>query len=290
MGAKKKPDSMLVKDWMNKEVAYITLPSSRDDVLDILKKKQVSGVPVVKGGALAGIVTRVDLLKNPEEEQVAMLMSRDPISVPPESTLVDAARLMLKHSIRRLPVTGAKGKLMGIITIADVVQAIIEMDLDDPVGGLIDPETPAVWDETPLSLVGRIFELGFLKAAPVLNSREELVGVITDKHLIAASRVEDSVHRSDLSGTDEDQWSWESIRDTMKLYYGISKVRLPNVPLKQIMLKSSVTCYRNSTASECAKKMRENKLDQLPVVNAQNHLIGLLRDRDLLKALVKHAK
>ncbi len=76
----------------------------------------------------------------------------------------------------------------------------------------------------------------------------------------------------------------------MKLYYGISKVRLPNVPLKQVMLKSSVTCYRNSTASDCAKKMREHKLDQLPVVNAQNHLIGLLRDRDLMKALVKHAK
>lgn len=290
MGATKKPDSMLVKDWMYKEVAYITLPSSRDDVLDMLKKKQVSGVPVIKNGGLTGIITRVDLLKHPEEEQVAMLMSRDPISIPPESTLADAAKLMLKHGIRRLPVTGVKGKLMGIITIADVVRAIQEMDLDDSVGGLIEQETLAVWDETPLPVVGRIFELGFLKAAPVLNSKEELVGVITDKHLIAASRVEDSVHRSDLSGTDEDQWSWESIRDTMKLYYGISKVRLPNVPLKQLMQKSNVTCYRNSSASECAKKMRDQKLDQLPVVNAQNHLIGLLRDRDLLKALVKHAK
>lgn len=290
MGSKKKADGYLVKEWMNREVAYLTLPASRDDVLDILKKKRISGVPVIKGGSLAGIVTRVDLLKHPEEEQVAMLMSRDPVSIAPDAPLAEAAKLMLRHGIRRLPVTGTKNKLLGIITIADIVEAVRDLEIDDPVGGLIEPGTFAVWDEVPLPLLGRIFELGFLKAAPVLNRKEELVGVITDKDLIAASVVEDAVHHSDLSGTDEDKWSWESVRDTMKLYYGISKVRLPDVPLKNVMQKASITCYKNSKVWECAKKMRDHKLDQLPVVNAQNHLVGMLRDRDLLKALVKRAK
>ncbi|MBI4362574.1 MAG: CBS domain-containing protein [Euryarchaeota archaeon] len=281
--------AFLVKDVMRKDVAYVTLPGSRDDVLDILKKKHISGVPVVKNGALMGIVTRVDLLKHPDEEQIAMLMTRGPISIDPEASLLDAARLILKHNIRRLPVTARGTKLLGIVTVADVVETISKMEIHDPIGSYIEPEVYPIWDGTPLPVVGRIFELGFLKAAPVLNSKEELVGLITDKHLIAASTIEDSVGKSDMSaGSDDDAWTWESMRDTMKIYYGIAKVHLPEVPLREAMAKHIFTAFKGTEVSECARRMRERKFDQAPVVDAHNKLIGMVRDRDLLKALVKH--
>jgi CBS domain-containing protein len=288
---KKAKKEIKVKDRMIKGVAYVTLPGSRDDVLNILKKKQVSGVPVVKGGALVGIVTRVDLLKHPEEEQIALLMTRDPISVEADASIIEASKLISKYNIRRLPVVSKTKKLLGIITIADIVSLIAESGIKDPVGNYIEDEVYALWDETPLPVVRRILELAFLKAAPVLNSKEELVGIMADRDIIALSTIEDSVRMSDMSaGTDDDAWTWESMRDTMKLYYGISKVNVPNVPLKNVMIRKIVTAFKGSEVSSCAGVMSKSKFDQIPVVDARNKLIGILRDRDLIRALIKHEK
>jgi CBS domain-containing protein len=68
-----------VSDIMIRDVACATLPGSRDEVLEILKAKRVSGVTVLKDGKLVGIVSRSNLLQNPEEEQLALLMTRDPV-------------------------------------------------------------------------------------------------------------------------------------------------------------------------------------------------------------------
>ena len=62
------PQSIKVDDVMVRDVARAELPGSRDEVLEILKLKHISGVPIVKNGELVGIVTRTDMLKKPEEE------------------------------------------------------------------------------------------------------------------------------------------------------------------------------------------------------------------------------
>jgi len=48
---------------MVRDVAYVGIPGSRDDVLKTLQDRRVSGVPVVKKGDLVGMITRTDLLK-----------------------------------------------------------------------------------------------------------------------------------------------------------------------------------------------------------------------------------
>ncbi|MCZ7399902.1 MAG: CBS domain-containing protein, partial [Candidatus Methanoperedens sp.] len=116
-----------------------------------------------------------------------------------------------------------------------------------------------------------------------------LVGVASDKDLISASVIEDKTEMSDMSaGSDDDAWTWESMRDTMSLYYSVSKIQLPNSPVKDIMkLKGEQeTATLSSPASDCARKMRRNRIDQLPVINSTRKLLGLLRDKDLLKAII----
>jgi len=49
---------MSVEDVMTRDVVYTTIPGSRNKVLDLLKEKHVSAVPVVKDESLIGIVTR----------------------------------------------------------------------------------------------------------------------------------------------------------------------------------------------------------------------------------------
>src|SRR5574337_1869283 len=114
------PENITVEEVMIREVASAELPGSRDEVLEILKTKHISGVPIVKGGELVGIVTRTDLLKHPEEEQIAMLMTRNPVTISPDKSIGEAACVIREKNIRRLPVV-EDHSLVGIITIADIV-------------------------------------------------------------------------------------------------------------------------------------------------------------------------
>ncbi len=274
-----------VRDIMVENVAYVTLPGIREEIMKICKDRHISGVPVVKGGEVEGVVTRQDLLKNPNERQIALLMSRNPITISPEATIAEAARIILSRRIRRLPVVEGE-KLVGIITVADIVMEIAKGGYKAPIGNYMGEKTIAIWNEMPLSVAGRIMELGRVKAAPVLNLEFELVGLITDRDLINAAVIEDETGHSDLSlGADEDAWTWEGMRDTMKLYYGVSKIKLPDKRVSEVMVKEVVTATRNCEVNECAGKMSENKFDQLPVISTRGKLTGMLLDRNLLKVL-----
>ncbi|MGB2727235.1 MAG: CBS domain-containing protein [Halobacteriota archaeon] len=275
-----------IREIMVEDVAYVTLPGSRGELMGICKERYISGVPIVKEGKVVGVVTRQDLLRNPDEEQIALLMSRNPITVSPDATIVEAARIILSRRIRRLPVMEEE-KLVGIISIADIVRKIAEMDINVPVSDYIGDNTVVVWDEMPLSVAGRIMELAGAKAVPVLNVGLELVGLITDRDLINAAVIEDGIEHSDLSlGSDEDEWSWEGMRDTMRLYYNVSKIKLPDKLVRDVMVKELVTATRNSEVSGCAEKMSKNKFDQLPVISASGKMTSILLDRNLLNVLV----
>jgi CBS domain-containing protein len=281
------PNYTAVKDIMVWDVAYATLPGSRDEILEILKNKHVSGVPVVKNGELAGIVTRTDLLKHPEEEQLAILMTRDPITIKPDESIVEAARKILQYGIRRLPVV-ENNALVGLITIADIVGSIASFNISVSIGNLISDQTIVIWDETPVSMVGMIMEMAEVKAAPVVNISKEVLGVISDKDLINMSIIEDSVEHSDMSaGSDDDEWTWESMRDTMSLYYSVSKIKLPDTPVKEaVKLRGNpVTIVPSTSVSDTARKLKRNNIDQMPVLSANNKLKGMLYDFDLFKAL-----
>jgi CBS domain-containing protein len=281
------PESIAVDEVMIKEVASAALPGSRDEVLQILKTKHISGIPIVKDGELAGIVTRTDLLKHPEEEQIAMLMTRNPVTISPDKSIVDAARVILEKKIRRLPVVDDHS-LMGIITIADIVGAIARLNITSPISGYIGDNVVSVWSETPIVVVGTIMDLADVKAVPILDSNLDLLGVVSDKDLISASAIEDRTEMSSMSaGSDDDAWTWESLRDTMSLYYSVSKIKLPGSPVKGIVkLKGEPdTAVLSSQVSDCARKMKRNRIDQLPVISSERKLLGLLRDKDLLRAI-----
>ena len=277
---------ILVEEIMTRDVVYTTIPGSRDKVLNLLKERHVSAVPVVKDGSLVGIVTRSDFLENPEEEQTALLMTRDPITAEPYESIESAARRLIEHGIRRLPVV-ENGELVGIITVSDIIGTIANLGIEDPIGEYVDPFVVSVWEETPLPLVGRIMELAGVKVVPVLDSACNFVGVISDKDLIQSSIIVDTVERSDMSaGSDEDVWTWESIRDTMSLYYSVSRVELPDIPAKEIMKNNDLTVLQTTPVSECARMMHRRGQRHLPLVKSNQQLKGLVEDTDLLKAIV----
>ena len=94
---------MLVKRTMSKNVVSVSVPGNREKVLDLMRKENKAVLPVVKEDTdiLVGLVTRSDLINNPDEEQIATLMTRDLITVKPGDDVVDAARVMMENNVRR---------------------------------------------------------------------------------------------------------------------------------------------------------------------------------------------
>ena len=278
MGAK-------VADYMTTDVVSVEIPGNRDDVLKILKRTGISGVPVLKDNKLVGIITRKDLLRKSEETQLGLLMTNDPVTISPDTTIQEAARVLITENVRRLPVVEDE-TLIGLLSVADLVHAIAQMRIPEEIKDHFTSQTFAIWEETPLPLVGRIMEISGFEAIPILDAESRLQGIISERDLIRHSSIEDMVEVSDFSnGTDDDEWTWESIRDMHTISYGISKIQLPNRPVKTAMVKNVISVPLNAEVSECALKMKRGRIDQLPVVNGDKRLVAMLFDRDLIKVL-----
>jgi CBS domain-containing protein len=277
---------MNVEDVMTRDVVFVEVPGSRDTALKIMKEKGITSVPVVKNRALVGIITRGDIFRNPEEDQIALLMSRQPVFVSPMATIEDAARIFIEKAIRRMPVVD-DSQLVGFITVTDIVSAIAEMDIKTPVDNFIMREIVAVWEMTPIDVVGEIMKLANAEASPVIDSTNRVVGIVTEGALLKSSKIEDTIERADLSaGSDEDAWTWEAVRDTMSLYYGVSRVELPGSPVKDIMMAEYESIFHKTGISECARQMRRFDVELLPVVTADEKLEGIIKDSDLVKVLI----
>lgn len=91
------------------------------EALAIMKKYSISGVPVTKKGKLVGILTHRDLrFETNLEQKVSQVMTKNPVTVPENTTLDEAKVLLHQHRIEKLPVVDEQGYLKGLITIKDI--------------------------------------------------------------------------------------------------------------------------------------------------------------------------
>lgn len=278
-----------VSDVMVREVAYVEIPGNRDDVLKTLQDRKVSGLPVVKKGEVVGIITRSDLLRNREEDQTALLMTRDPVVISPDTSIVEASRLLVQHGIRRLPVVDGK-ELVGIVTVADIVRVAESMNITECIEPYLEKETVVLWSETPLPVAGSIMEFASVEACPVIDTELNLVGMISDRDLIKASIIEDSTEKTDMSvDGGEDAWMWDRVMQTINKYYTVSRIKLRDIPVREAMVPPK-TAFKIDKVSDSAAIMRKNRIDQMPVVRTSGKLMGMLKDTDILMALVDYCE
>lgn len=145
---------MKVKDLMTRDVAAVTPDTPLKDVATLLVRRGISGVPVVdRERVVLGVVSEADILvkeQGPKPERgrlVAWLleggyadrekleartageaMTGPAIAVDPEKEVHVVARLMTEHGVKRLPVVDEDGRLLGIVTRSDLVQAFARSD------------------------------------------------------------------------------------------------------------------------------------------------------------------
>lgn len=280
-------EDIRVWDIIEKNVVCVSVPGTREDLLNIFKEYKISGVPVIHDGMLVGIVTRRDLLRKLEEDQIALLMTRNPITISPHTSIKDATKILLEKNIRRLPVV-MDSVLIGMITVADIIKSISILNIDKEIKDFIEKRVTISWDETPIPLITRIMELSRQKAIPLLNTDGILSGIVTEEDIIRVSEIHDYVEVFASSPEyDDDKWSWEGIRNVESHYYEVSKIEQPMLPVKEIMVKDVITATKSSKISECIMKMIRNRIDQIPIISITGEIEGMIYDKDLLRILVQ---
>ncbi|MEA2517218.1 MAG: hypothetical protein QOG16_1056, partial [Actinomycetota bacterium] len=102
-----------------------------------MRQQQTGSLLVMKGDQLAGIVTERDLLKvvgegqDPKNVSLADVMTKDPVTVDPDSSIQEAAKIMFDKWFRHLPVTTGDGKVVGIISLRDLL-SLVAQGMDEP--------------------------------------------------------------------------------------------------------------------------------------------------------------
>ncbi|HEU5001790.1 MAG TPA: CBS domain-containing protein [Actinomycetota bacterium] len=145
-------DEISVKDVMTIRVVTVTPEDSIHEAALRLAGNRISGMPVVAGRLVIGVVSESDLIQamtpledrdrgmtvldyvmahreprtRPEPTRVEHVMSRLVATISPHARVWEAAAEMHQRGVKRLPVTDDDGRLVGIISRADLVRAIAQ--------------------------------------------------------------------------------------------------------------------------------------------------------------------
>ena len=137
------------------------------------------------------------------------IMTRNVVTVSPETTIIDAAKAMLQHHVSGLPVVEAGGKLVGMVSDGDFIRRAeigterrhgrwlsrlagrqqIASDFvrahARKVGDIMTPNPATVAEDTPLEQVVQVMEANNVKRLPVING-DRLVGIVTYTDFVQA--------------------------------------------------------------------------------------------------------
>ncbi|EFW92579.1 putative signal transduction protein with CBS domains [Haladaptatus paucihalophilus DX253] len=127
-----------VKEYMTRDVATVSPDATVEEVARrIAESDGHNGFPVCDGRRVEGFVSARDLLLADEKEPIFKVMTQELIVAHPDMVVNDAARVILRSGIQKLPVVDDAGNLVGIITNTDFIRSQIERVTPEKVGKLM---------------------------------------------------------------------------------------------------------------------------------------------------------
>jgi CBS domain-containing protein len=129
-----------VKDAMSTSPRTIEASTPLTDAARLMRDQDVGSLPIVEDGRLTGILTDRDIaIRAVAEGKLDLaagdVASRELVTIDPQQSLDEAARMMAEHQVRRLPVCEEDGRLVGMLAQADVA---MHGDEDARIGQMVE--------------------------------------------------------------------------------------------------------------------------------------------------------
>lgn len=204
-------DKKKVRDYMTLDVVSVDCAGTAKDVIDKIHQTHHDGFPVLDKDCVVGYISARDLLFVLPATPVGQVMSKNLIVADPDMDINDAARVIFRSGIQKLPVVDEKNRLLGIISNSDVIRSQIEhvspekvfnfittlkklYNVDPtldrgtvPVAELLPTQSKIYEDE----LEGRIYEIRKGLAEPIIVVKRPGRTILVDGHhrAVAAKRL-----------------------------------------------------------------------------------------------------
>jgi len=304
------PAAAPVHDIMSREVHRVRPDTPLAEAVELLLEKVYRTLPVVdEMGRVVGILTDGDLLKRAKllatsaqrelgqaeirreldkirqsGQIVGQVMTANPVTVTPETTITQAVRLMVEHDVKRLPVVDNEDKLLGIVSRVNVLRALAEPPVAEtprqspPPGPHVRVEEimmtqfPTVGTEARLSEVVANLVTHARRRVLVVDKERRVVGIITDGDLIRRAT------------TEERQGLVQALIQRLPPDQS-DKFQLSRRTAAEVMTGPVITVTPETSLWEALSLLLRHHIKRLPVVDRAGQPVGLVGRGGIFQAI-----
>ena len=263
---------MQIKNLMSEDLITVDKDQNLSDALKLLRKHNISRLPVTNHKELVGIISERDIankLGSSKYEHmpasrlhISSVMVKDVLTVPETMQLDDVARLMLDNGIGSVPVM-RDDEMVGIVSKADFVTLAVGIAFDKiAVKEIMTKDLVVVSPTERLVHARRLMLEANVGRLPVVDDGK-LVGMITSKDLLRAF-----------------------IDFRKKVPEKYQKSQIKDVFVEDIMSKNPQYVSKEMSISEVSKIMMETGFNGLPVMD-EGKVIGIITQTDILRLIEK---
>jgi CBS domain-containing protein len=245
----------------------IDIKATLQEVLPLFKKSNNPAVLVFDGKEYAGMLTEKSIVRSIKNLKTGIsgLVRKTP-KITPETTIYEAARLLVENQLKQLPVFDKK--VIGVVTNESLMQKAADTDFGDkPVSGIMSDDVVLVEADENVGKLVNIFREEGISRVPVLNNGK-LAGIAT---------MHDLLHLIMPSKTDLGIGS-----------IGVEASPMRNIMIKDIMTDSVITVKPESTVREAVELMLKRDIQGLVVYDGK--VRGVITRTDVLLALAAMGK
>jgi CBS-domain-containing membrane protein len=267
---------MKVRDVMTAVGLTVTRPD--DDLAlagQMMLWANVRHLPVVRDGAVVGVVSQHDLMRSSAARDPAWprltveeVMSAPAVTIDPDVPIPTAVSMMLSRKVGCLPVV-TDGLLVGIVTTTDLLRHQLDTGIESPadklppiVRTLMKPAFAVLTPDSPIFDAAAMMGARGVRHLPVVDAEQRVVGILSDRDVRTALGdprrfLDDPRARDGVQGR----------------------------AVREFMSSRVVTVGPNMSAAVAIERLLADQVGALPVVADDGKLIGMLSYVDVIQAL-----